>query len=244
MKLPFFGARFLSRLKRDIDHNVGKYGVSSAWLEDFASGEKIVSESRTIVGPPPKLMIEDGGAHYDGENARRVYSWLEGLTPAVAMEERLWSCLSHWVFPEYMSTRWPATDEGVIRRRYFLEGSSFAALTRNGISRLWWAAFLTKDDARDDPFDLTETLFLRQDIEVSLLERSLGKCRSVRFGVLEFIKRNRDWLSEGSFGKHVQVLLRELNLLGGVAILDALPSATIAAYLERVGKRLQRDAAA
>jgi hypothetical protein len=192
-------------------------------------------ESRFIVDPPPILLLPDGeGNLHDAENARRIFNWLKELSPSTAMEERLWACLTHTVFPEYMAKRWPVTSASTIGRRYLLEGQSFAALSRNGISRLWWAGYLTLDKARSDPFELTDVLFLRQDIQVSLLERAIGKCHNVRHAVLDFFLRNREWLEEESFGKRVQVILRELNLLGGVMILDGLPSGVLEGFLDRI----------
>jgi hypothetical protein len=235
MKLPFFSGKFVERLRKDAELNRGKYGINTLWISDFAGGAAYIYDSAQIVDPPPALKISSDPA-VDSENSRRVFQWLRNLTPALAMEERLWACLTHAVFPEYMHTRWPGKDSDAIRRRYLFEGKSFAALSRNGISRLWWAGHLTFDEGRKNAFELTDTLFLRQDIQVSLLERSIGKCRNVRMGVLNFLNENSAWLSDASFGRRIQLMLKELNLLGGVALLDALPPAEIDAYLQKIAK--------
>lgn len=239
MRLPYFTRDFLARIRAGVAANVDKYGPDVSWVEEFGSGGSYHRESNQVVGPPPVLVIttEKNPAN-DAENAKRIYRWLNGLTPILAMDERLWAYLTHCMFAQYMSVRWPVDTPGAVHRRYLLEGPSFAALSRNGISRLWWAAHLTVDEARENPFELTEVLFLRQDIQVSLLERSLGKCKTVRAGVLEFLGANRGWLADDSFGRRIQVLIRELNLLGGVAILDALPSVAIHAHLDRIGRNL------
>lgn len=235
MKLPFFGHRFVNRLREAADANRDKYGATVQWIEDFAGGELYFRESNQVVGPPPALLSTDEkGTHPDAENARLVYGWLRSLTPALAMEERLWAYMTHCMFPEYMHDRWPIAKVSVIHRRYLFEGSSFAALSRNGIARLWWAGYLTEDTKRENPFELTDTLFLRQDIHVALMERSIGKCRTVRTGVLEFLKKNLDYMSREAFGRRIQLLVRELNLLGGVSVLDALPPATLEAALTRI----------
>lgn len=173
----------------------------------------------------------------DAENARLVYTWLENLTPALAMEERLWACMTHRMFPEYMAARWPVTTESDVLRRYLLEGQTFAALTRNGIARLWWAGYLTKSELREDPFELTHTLFMRQDIHVSLLERSLGKCENARVAVLDFLRSADETFTGKAFGRRIQRLLLELNLLGGVSVLDALPPSTLAGHVARAARR-------
>jgi uncharacterized protein DUF6339 len=239
MKLQFFSSRFLVRLREKASMNASKYGADSGWLDALAAGQAYVHESGYVVDPPPTLVIAtEGNAQLDAENARRVYSWLRNLTPSVAMEERLWAHLTHCVFAEYMAIRWPAKNEGVVCRRYLFEGNSFAALARNGIARLWWAGNLTHDETRSDPFELTKVLFMRQDIQVSLLERTIGKCPNVRTTVLEYLRDNGSRLSEDSFGRRIQLLLKELNLWGGVAILDALPKNEIENFLKRFGESL------
>ena len=215
MKLQFFSGNFVTRLRETAATNVGKYGPDSSWLETFAAGHVYIHESNHVVDPPPSLVTStDKNAQNDAENAKRIFSWLRMLTPALAMEERLWAYLTHCAFPDYMYARWPAVSEKLVKRRYLFQSKSFDALARNGIARLWWAGYLTSDEKRTNPFELTETLFLRQDIQVSLLERSIGKCRNVRMCVLDFLRDNRSGLSEEAFGKRIQVLLRELNLLG------------------------------
>lgn len=241
MKLPFFNGKFVERLRKGSSSNFNKYGISTLWIADFAAGETYLHDSGQMVDPPPALKIS-ADPTVDAENSRRIFQWLRNLTPAIAMEERLWACLTHTVFPEYMHARWPAKDADAVQRRYLFEGKSFAALSRNGIGRLWWAGYLTFDENRVNAFELTDALFLRQDIQVSLLERSIGKCRNVRTCVLDFLRENNEWLSEASFGRRIQLLLKELNLLGGVALLDALPSTEIRAHLRRTAESLVASA--
>lgn len=235
MKLQFFSNSLTRKLREEAEGNLANYGSDRSWIESYVGSGPYLHDSRYVVDPPPVLLLpDDQGNLHDAENARRIYTWLKGLPPSTAMEERLWACLTHTVFPEYMEKRWPANSANTIGRRYLLEGQTFAALSRNGISRLWWAGHLTHDQSRKDPFELTEVLFLRQDIQVSLLERAIGKCHNVRYAVLDFFLRNRGWLEEESFGKRIQVILRELNLLGGVMILDGLPAGAIGSFLDRI----------
>jgi Family of unknown function (DUF6339) len=239
MNLHYFSRPFVERLRSGAEANSSKYGSDSGWVDHFAAGGRYLLESHQIVGPPPELAGLAGSAEkYDAENARHIWEWLGPLSPALAVEERLWACLTHVVFAEYMAARWPVDGPSVVHRRFLFEGQSFAALTRNGIARLWWGASLTRDAERENAFELTSTLFLRQDIQVSLLERSFGKCRTVRMGVLDFLRLNRDWLGPVAFGKRIQAMLKELNLLGGVLMLDALAPDDIAAQLTRIAERL------
>ena len=45
-------------------------------------------------------------------------------------------------------------------------------------------------------------------------------------------------LAEEAFGYRIQQMLKELNLLGGVAVLDALPKPQLQAFLKKVGESL------
>jgi hypothetical protein len=237
MKLPYFAKMIVERLHEQAAANMPKYGASASWLEPFAGGKPYIFESSRVVDPSPTLIFgADDNPKNDAQNARRVYNWLPKLPPAVAMEERLWAYLAHAVFPDYMAAPWPVTAENIIHRRYLFEDKTFAALARNGISRLWWAGKLTHDPSRRNPFELTDVLFLRQDIQVSLLERALGKCHNVRTAVLDFFRENGGWLSEEAFGPRIQQILKELNLLGGVAILDGLSQPQLSAFLQKVGQ--------
>ena len=76
---------------------------------------------------------------------------------------------------------------------------------------------------------------------MSLLERSMGKCGKVRAAVLDFLRENSHWLSSEAFGRRIQLLLKEVNLLGGVAILDALPESELHSFLKKVGESLAKS---
>ena len=151
MKLQFFSANFVTQLRESAETNQPKYAGDQTWLEALSGGKAYVHESGQIVDPPPQLLITEGdNASNDAENAKRVYTWLNKLTPSLAMEERLWAHLTHCVFADYMKTRWPAENGNLIQRRYLFEGKSFGALIRNGVARLWWSGYLTRDESIKD----------------------------------------------------------------------------------------------
>lgn len=239
MKLPFFSRSFVKRLRESAAANVERYASGPGWLRGFAGQDAFIHESSVVVDPPPQLLFgERDNPRFDADNAIRIYGWLEGITPVLAAEERLWVCLAHLIFPEYMAARWPANGVSAIRRRYLYEGQSSAALARHGIARLWWGAFLTRDPSRADPFELTRILFHRQDIQVALLERSLGKSRLIRTATLDFLRTEQGWLSATRFSERIQGLVRELNALGGVTLLDSLRGEQITVLLAQTAERI------
>jgi hypothetical protein len=239
VKLPYFSAKFVASLKAAAGSNMTQYATGVSWIGQFGAGQQHVRESNQIVDPPPVLVLPtDGPTKHDAVNARVIYEWLKVITPALAMEERLWAYLTHVTFAEYMSARWPVENAATVVRRYMFEGMSFAALSRNGIARLWWAGYLTRDESRPNQYELTEALFMRQDVQVALMERSLGKCALVRTSVLDFLRNNRELLGNEAFGRRIQRLVRELNLLGGVTILDSLPAASIDRFLAEASRKI------
>lgn len=238
MKLPFFNSALVRKLREGAEDNQSKYGDDTSWLDDFVGSNPLNHESRHVVDPPPALLLPDDDGLHDAENSKLIYNWLKDLSPSTAMEERLWACLTHTMFPEYMAKRWPANSPSAISRRYLLEGQTFAGLARNGVSRLWWAGYLTEDKSRSNPFELTGVLFLRQDIQVALLERRIGKCRNLRYTVLDFFLKNKGWLEDHSFGDRIKAIVKELNLLGGVVVLDDLKTDEIEEYLNRIAQMI------
>ncbi len=239
MMLHYLAGSSLLKLKASVDANLPQYLAGEELSAQYAPTEGWIKESGIVVGPPPVLLRQDSNeALPDAECAIRIFTWLNALSPVLAMEERLWSHLTHYVFADYMRVRWPVESSHTVVRRFFMENRSFAALARNGISRLWWAAHLTVDPSREDRFERTKTLFLRQDVQVGLLERAIGKCNRVRFGVLDYLRENPGLQEKENFGRRIQVMLRELNLLGGVMILDALSEQAVAAQLRAINDRI------
>jgi len=241
MRLPFFSRAFLEVLRNEASENVSRYGTGSGWLDALSLGRPHTHESGYVVDPPPQLLMADGDVpKHDGANAIRVHSWLRNIPPSTAMEERLWAYLAHVPFSAYMAVRWSVKNEGEVRRRYLFEGSSFGALARHGVARLWWAGYLTHDPKRADPYELTRVMFMRQDVQLALMDRAIGKCRAVRTAVLEFLRDHGEWFAEKSFGRRIQLLMKELNLLGGVVILDALPEQQVKQFVHETGLRVTK----
>jgi hypothetical protein len=84
---------------------------------------------------------------------------------------------------------------------------------------LWWYGYLTYDENRKNPWELTETLLSRADLAVGITERALGCNANIRTAVLEFLSENPDIKnSEAS----TRELIVKLNLVGGVKNLPFL----------------------
>lgn len=226
MKLRFLKGHFLSTLQKDIEQNAEKYAEKDPWLPSHFPASTGVGTTGINVDNLRALEIptgDKGEALKDLENTKRVYSDLRCLTATQAQDYRLWVHLSHVEYWEYMKERWPPESVSVIKRRYFFEGFTKDALVRNGISRLWWFGYLTFDKDRKDPFELTEVLLMNQDIQQAFLERAYGRNRVILHSILEFIQKNRKKFdSGGGMSENVKKLGLNINLSGGIAILDCM----------------------
>ena len=181
------------------------------------------------------ILIDDQTGKRDYENSRIIYEAFKNLSPADADDQRLWVYLTHITFFEYNKRRWSkdSVTERTVLSRFFYNGTGRGSRTHNGISRLWWTAHLTvrKDEVDEErKWELTKAIFDQQDLQVSLLERTMGSYENVRTAFLEFYLLNKDKMN----GKMIQDLSRDLNNSGGVFILSLLSKDEVKQRLEQL----------
>lgn len=237
MSLVIFKDRYVEQLLAEVPQNSQKYLLPSSWAQAEAPADTLLPTKLSLKGTT-SLAFPDNSELKDFENSLRIYRMLPDLTPVQARDPRLWARLCHEEFWEYMQLRWDASKHATdsnrqaryIQSHYFIPQAQSRALLRNGIARLWWYAHLTRDESRDNEFELTEILLSTLDITQQLLERSLGRSRHILFGFLGFLFEARE---EGLSLKRelVRELAKRLNMTGGVTLLDTLEACEISALL-------------
>ena len=242
MRVCYVREAYLEQIRADIKHNKTLYQQNASWVEEYFGNMNWFLPSNVVV-EDFQLLHPQGKEHFDLENTKRVYNAMKGLTISQATDERLWVYLTHVTFWEYMRVRWPAesyaiksTFKNSIIERYFFMGNRDRALIRNGISRLWWYGYVSYDETRDDPYELTAMLLRKLDIAQSLLERSFSRNSLITKTVLEVLANlhqnhktlpNREQFRNNDY----------LNQLGGVTILDSLEPKEIQTLLyEKISK--------
>jgi hypothetical protein len=182
--------------------------------------------------PEVTLKLDKKGK-FDFENAKKIYEAFRFLTPEQADDSRLWVYLSNCHFYEYTKTRWLSSSASpeVFERRILYEGSGRGVRTRNSISRLWWTAFLTYDEARKgDEWGLTKAIFEMQDLQVGLLERNMGSYPNILKSFLRFYLLKKSEMKSTI----VQEMAKELNNIGGVYCLSFLDDDRVEKILEKL----------
>lgn len=245
--LTIFKSSFVANLRTNIAANLGKYYRDDPWVLEQGSKSTRDLETRVELASSLSLVPPDGDDLRDLENSVRVHKALKELTPLQARDPRVWTRLSHVEAWSYMRFRWNLertkkdVEKGVrfVASRYFVTQSESRALLRNGIARLWWAAYLTYDADRDNPYELTAILFSTLDITQTILERSMGRSAIVLRGFLEFLLQNKATLLTGGDVNRVRIrkLAKFLNMYGGVCLLDCLSETDL---IRLLGEELER----
>lgn len=229
MNVIYVREAHLAQLKSNISNNLELYKSNDPWLESYFENDAWNLQSNIYIEDihlvEPKSVTE----HFDFENTKIIFSKFKDLTVAQAIDERLWTYLSHVTFWKYMRARWPVESymdksnaPENIRDRYFFMPNRDRALIRNGIARLWWYGYVSYDENREDPFELTRILLSKLDIAQNLLERTFSRNRLITKTILSVLAKmdsmNKPTIDREKFRK----LMMYINYLGGVTILDAL----------------------
>ena len=211
----------LPRLKSDINSNLEKYLLNNDWLSQYFKGTDWLMETN-IPSVEITLKMPSGRISYDCENAIELNRKLN-LDRSQAIDERLWTYFSHVTFWKYMRLRWNVqkkkNPKNYISEHYFTHGNR--GLVRNGISRLWWAAELTKDkNNKRNPYELTEVMFTSAEIVMHLLDRTFPRNINFTQNLLRvFSRMDKEVYSNV---KLFRELMKYFNSIGGVQILDSL----------------------
>jgi hypothetical protein len=230
-----FKQSVVDTLIQSIETNISKYtDRSESWVDDHFGDRSLYAVTKLPELPDNLLLLPKDGDDFDLENSQRLYDALSGMTSTQAADPRLWTYLTHVKFWKYMQARWPvkpkddsAKQIGPIRSRYFLIGDKARGLTRNGISRLWWAGRTCHDDSNSDRFRYARALFATQDVYASMMERAFSKNIRIIHPVLSVLTRRLEAGTPFVDREKVRDLSKYLVLLGGAIVLDMLPGLSI-----------------
>lgn len=245
MKVYFLKQKALDTLEKDIAENIENYQRTEQWAENYFISKDIPNYYFDTEIEVPDYQLIIGGPETDFQNAKILYeAFSQSINPVQASDLRLWAYLAHIQHWDYMNTRWKidAPDEDdeeaddaqggeqgeekkpsankILERigyRYFFKASRGKAFVRQGISRLFWSAYLTYDADNDNPYEYTEYFFSKQDIFTSITERSYARNKILVLAALKELKEHPE------LGRtEIRLFLAKLNQAGAIKILDFL----------------------
>jgi hypothetical protein len=231
MNVNYIKENALEQLKKNINSNLEKYLQDKDWIKDYFASlglDNWFIQSRINMDNVKLIVEPEERGKNDFENAKRLYSALKDLSLIQASDERLWVYLCHVTFWDYMRARWDVekrlgkNPSDFITERYFFMSNRHRALVRNGIARLWWFGYVSFDESREDPFELTEFMLSKQDIASSLMERQYSNNRDFIIATLSVLKEFSEEYPKITSKKSIQNLAKHIQQLGGITILDAL----------------------
>ena len=225
-KVYFLKQDALEILRSNVKNNLFKYKEpTNDWIYDFFDGENPFLEFKNTVPDFELIKHRGGDSKLEVENAKILYAnFKDILTPSQASDERFWTGLAHGVFWEYMHERWEMDKADLsvnsIYTRYFFTSGIKHSLRIQTLSRLWWIAHQTYDEKREDPFELLDAF--KYDFVTKVytflsigISNSIKINRALASAIIELEK-----IKEGKDREIFRALLRYLNILGGVNIID------------------------
>ena len=242
MNVLYIKESALEQLKTNIDNNIEKYLLDDKWINEYLQSidwQEWNIQSRLFMNDIALVVEPTDRGKNDAENSKRVYSALKDITPAQASDERLWTYLTHVTYWDYMKARWNVetrlerNPKNFITERYFFSSNRQKALVRNGIARLWWYGYVSFDDTRENPFELTEFLLSKQNLATSLMERQYSNNRDFIIVTLSVLKDYEQVIPSILTKKPIQALTKHIQHIGGVSILDALDREDIRRLVEK-----------
>ena len=240
MELSFMTQAGIDDMKTHVEEHAALYlsednAALLAHLEAAGYLEKAAIEALS----PVELLCEGDFAATDGENVRCLYGAWRTLAPYTAADERLWAGLSHTIFRRYIRYRkekdFREMNAAALRSDFFFAQGRRRSLFVNPLARLWWAGYMVFDERRRDPFELLPVL--AQEAFASQLvlfaSSSLMSRRETRLAVLALLER---FERAGNKVKreHLQALLRRLNAISSLTLVDMLAQEEIEKRLEGV----------
>ena len=231
MKIRFLKSQAVSELYTQVQDNLDQYRTGNFdFLEQdislYFEGQLEIDESSI-----EKIKC-DKKDFKEVENCKLMLDSLKDITPYLARDERLWVYLTHTLLLNYARTRWeiPVDDEKAIKhiRSHFFARGARGIERGNAASRLWWMAHLcsrVKSLSLDD--SLKAFLFMT-DVRAGIIERP-STCQSITVfeTVIKMLKESLEG-DQKLFKRNIfRPFMMELNLQGGVKLLDSLPEREI-----------------
>lgn len=225
IKQKLFSSQYIGSLQK----GVSMESSLDLYTKDVFDYKNIyVLENPQILVPNSfDLEMPEEGNNHDIDNCKVVYNALKNMEPIQATDYRIWVYLTHVASWAYMRMRRPVEDQPKNKREdyvithWFIDGVSARNLLRNDISSFWWCGYLTYDENRKNPFELTEELYSMLDYTRHLLSGRQGRNKNFVHALLEFVIENKN-LFENQKEAKVRLLMRKANYVAGYKVFPSL----------------------
>jgi hypothetical protein len=169
------------------------------------------------------------------ENSLLIWRALNGLTPAMAREDRIWTRISHVDCIDFSRKRWLKEKDDVALakdvRTHFFAPSWTSCRDDHSIARLWWNSKIAKDLRPYDQRGALKLILKRADIRNNFVERAWTSSRNTIATSILDIMENVEWVTEkeGNFRE----FMKAVNRMGGGLVFELMSEAERYTFLER-----------
>lgn len=233
--LKFLSEHKLSDLYNSIPANLDRYATGDFLDLEHENGWAI--ETANVTVDYDLLAQLDGtlrSAAGDVENSLILYNALDGMTPALAREERIWVRLAHIECLGYARARWLSgcTGEELEKkvRLHMFAPSLTAVRDDNALSRLWWNMHIASIEDPEDPEGALRLILKTADIRSNFVERTGTVTRRPLAKAVIRAMRREAWItsSEDAFREFMKILNRD----GGGILFETLGDAEADALVD------------
>lgn len=237
MKLKFLKSSKVHELLVNVENNLNLYRAGSF---DFLVSDSSCNFETNLAIDETKLALIgcDKNDLKEVENCVLMYEAIENISHYLARDERLWVYLSHTLLLDYARIRWPIPendDKAIshIKTHFFCTGAR--GIERDNVaSRLWWQASLCSRVSGLTLVDALTCLLHQSDVRANIIERPTTSQNVTVFSAVlkklhESYKSNKSLFER----KRFRLIMKELNLVGGVKLIAVLPEPSIAKILDQ-----------
>ena len=246
MKIEILKRAKVGDLYQNIDKNLDLYmgaGFGGAIASDDTKEVQAVEFDPTAV---EKMQPKSGG-DTDAQNALVVHSSLEGMTPYLARDERIWAYLTHTHFLPYVRKRWISEDSKdeekikAIQIHFFARGSR-AFERGNALSSLWWWAHIASRYQDSELEKTAKALLTNTDLRDAIIGRpSTSRSAKVFSAIMHSVMKRNTPEDGGLLDRRVyREWLKKVNMHGGTRLLDGLDEATLRNLIEGLAQEAEQ----
>jgi|LWDU01.1.fsa_nt_gi hypothetical protein len=250
MSIKFLKAETLDNLYNSISENIDRY--KNIGFDDILDDTSCLHIHDGLTFDYNKLRKISGKAktnrertEEDVENSKIIKFALEGMSPYLAKDERVWSFLCHSVLFQYTFERWPINkdwnDKKVIQhvKSHFFAKSDRDFERNNAASRLWWGAYFSSNVSNMDFDEAISSFHRNQDIRGHIIGRPTSSSSMNLFGAL-LGKFNHSYRKDKRLviRENYQKFLKEVNLLGGRTLIPVMGKTEIDTHLDSIEQKV------
>lgn len=213
--------------KENISYNLSNYlSDNNLWMFEKYNQSSPLIEFKFEVPEFELDTTSDKPESTDYNNVKILYTALKEISDTQASDERFWVGLAHGDMWQYMKYRCKINKDNLtenkIMTNYFFNYGNKRSLIVHPLARLWWVGRLTYDKNSSNPFKALEYMKVDFGTKVlSLFSSNFTNNPVITRAILYAINDLTD-SGEKISRKDYLEMIRYVNLLGGIIILDYL----------------------